>query len=216
MSIFPNFTTEHESFCIQHTGKRNAELHSGEAAFDGVSGSSWHARFYSASSALLATMGMQLSEFVGEEEADVAKKLMAAAADESAKAVKGDVSAHQKAWLAKDEKERASLAATAKVWAMRQVGHRVSCPACDSTALIVGEPISAPIQKLEGSEITETQEYLPNLFECVACGLKILGLSRLTAVLLADRYKKTQVYDAAEYYAPQDEFHGFDEDNNER
>jgi len=161
-------------------------------------------------------MGMQLSEFVGAVEAKVAKKLIAAAADESAKAVKGDVSAHQKVWLAKAEKDRASLVATAKVWATRQAGHRVICPACESAALVVGEPISAPIQKLEGSEITETQEYLPTQFECVACGLKIAGLSRLTAVHLADRYKKTQVYDAAEYYAPQDDYHGFEEDNNER
>lgn len=215
-SIFPTFTKEHESFCIQHTGKRNAELHSGETAFDGVSGSSWHARFYSACSALLATMGMNLREFVGKEEAKVALKLMTAAADESAKAVKGDVAAHNKVWLAKDAKEQAALSGTAKVWAMRQVGHRVDCPACGSTALVMGEPISSPSQKLDGGEITETQEYLPNHFECVACSLKISGLSRLTAVGLADRYKKTQIYDAAEFYAPQDDFYEYEEDNNER
>jgi hypothetical protein len=45
--------------------------------------------------------------------------------------------------------------------------------------------------------------------------LKISGLSRLTVVGLGDRYKKTQVYDAAEYYAPQDDYFGYDEDNNE-
>jgi hypothetical protein len=32
---------------------------------------------------------------------------------------------------------------------------------------------------------------------------------------LGDRYKKTQVYDAAEYYAPQDQDAGYEEDNNE-
>jgi hypothetical protein len=42
-----------------------------------------------------------------------------------------------------------------------------------------------------------------------------LGLSRLNVVGLGDRYKKTQVYDAAAYYAPEDEYPEFEEDNNE-
>ncbi|MER9242635.1 hypothetical protein [Mesorhizobium sp. M0633] len=78
------------------------------------------------------------------------------------------------------------------------------------------EPVTAPTQKLEDGEITETQEYLPNRFECIACGLKINSFSRLAAVGLGERYKKTQVYDAAEYYAPQDNYEGYEDDNNER
>ena len=50
----------------------------------------------------------------------------------------------------------------------------------------------------------------------IACGLKIAGLSRLAVVGLSDRYKKTQVYDAAEYYAPDDNYAGYEDDNNER
>jgi hypothetical protein len=91
----------------------------------------------------------------------------------------------------------------------------VDCPACGSHALVVGEPVSAPVQRLNDGEITETQEYLPNRFECVACGLKITGLSKLAVTGLSDRYKKTQIYDAAEYYAPSDEHAGYDDDNNE-
>jgi hypothetical protein len=91
----------------------------------------------------------------------------------------------------------------------------VECPACASDALVVGAPVTAPIQKLDDGEIIERQEYLPNNFECVACGLKITGLSRLVVVGLGDRYKKTQVYDAAEFYARQDDYAGYEEDNNE-
>jgi len=214
-AILPDFTKEHESFGIQHTGRRNAELHSGEPAFDGIKGSVWQPRFYQTCEILLASMGMTLQDFVGEDEAKVAKKLVAAAVDDSAKAVKGEVEAHKKVWLAKGGKERTTLGAQAAVWATRQSGHRVDCPACTSQALVVGEPVSAPIQRLNNGEITETQEYLPNQFQCIACGLKIVGLSRLTVVGLGDRYKKTQVYDAAEYYAPEDNYAGYEDDNNE-
>jgi hypothetical protein len=214
-AILEDFAKEHESFGILHTGRRNSELHSGEAAFDGIKGSIWQPRFYQTCEILLTSMGMTLQDFVGNDEAKVAKQLIAAAVDDSAKAVKGEVEAHKKVWLAKKNDERDKLSAQAGVWATRQAGHRVECPSCASAALVSGEPVTAPVQRLNDGEITETQEYLPNQFQCVACGLKIAGLSRLAVVGLGDRYKKTQVYSAAEYYAPEDEHPGYDDDNNE-
>lgn len=217
-AIFPgSFIQEHESFCVLHTGRRNSELHSGEAVFDGISSSSWQPRFYAACKALLATMGLTLADFVDGSEADVAERLIAAAADQSAKAVQADVEAHRKVWFAMGDNERASLTESAVVWAARHDGHRVKCPACESVALVQGEAIVPAVMKLNAEEslIIETQDCLPSQFECVACRLKILGLSRLTSIGLGDRFKKTDTYDAAEYYAPEDDYHGYEDDNNE-
>lgn len=214
-AILPDFTKEQESFGIQHTGRRNTELHTGELAFDGVKASTWQPRFYRTCKILLSSVGMTLRDFVGEDEARVATQLIEAAADESAKAVRVEVDAHNKVWLAKGEEERSTLGAQASVWAARQAGHRVDCPACGSQALTGGEPVSGPLQRLNEGEITETQEFLPNRFECIACGLKISGLSRLAAAGLGDRFKRTQVYDAAEYYAAHDDYAGYEDDNNE-
>jgi hypothetical protein len=214
--VLPDFLSEHESFGIQHTGQRNAELHSGELAFDGMKGASWQPRFYSICSVLLASMGMTLENFVGVDEAAAAVEMMAAAADDSAKAVKGDIDAHRKIWEGRGE-ERVTLIAQAKLWASRQEGHRVTCPACETVGLVFGRPVAGARRKLEDDVIIEKQEYLPTHFECIACGLKISNLSRLAVVGLADRYTNTQQYDAAEYYAlPQDEWGGYEEDNNER
>lgn len=214
-AILPTFTKEYENFGIQHTGRRNAELHSGEASFEGIKGASWQPRFYQTCQVLLASMGITLEDFFGEHESKVASQLMMAAADESAKTVRGDVEAHKRVWLTKEQTERNTLAAQAALWSSRQAGHRVECPACASQALVVGDPVAAPLRKLNADLITETQEYLPNRFECIACALKIGGLSRLAVMGLADRYKKTQVYDAAEYYAPDDSYAGYEDDNNE-
>jgi hypothetical protein len=71
------------------------------------------------------------------------------------------------------------------------------------------------LRKLDGDLIVETQEYLPAKFECVACKLKIAGLSQLSACNLGATYKATFTYDAADYYAPEDQHPGFDDDNNE-
>ncbi len=78
-----------------------------------------------------------------------------------------------------------------------------------------GPAVSLPKKTIEDDEITEVQDHLPARFECIACGLKISGLSKISAVGLGARYKKTQVYDAADYYAPHDEYYGYEEDNNE-
>ncbi len=213
--LLPDFDTELENFCLAHTGRRNEELHSGSLPYDGINGSEWHGQFYRAAQVLLASMGYELKDFVGADQAKVAEKEIEAAIDAAAKSVLGDVAAHAKVWDAKNTKEQEGLTARAGLWASREAGHRVDCPACENPALVVGEPIAEPHRTLEGDEITERQEHLPFMFQCVACGLKIQGLSRLSVVGLGDRYIKTQVYDASEYYAPTDPYEGYEDDNNE-
>jgi len=213
--IFPEFNKEIESFCTIHTGRRNAELHSGENPFDGVAESSWLPRFYKATEVLLLTMGLGLEDLFDRDVASTAEKLIAAAADEKAQEAKGVVAAHKKVWETKSEEEQETAKKSAKVWAMKQDGHRIDCPACGSTALLFGEAVSTPQRKLQEDEIEESHENLPTHYECVACGLKITGLSKLSAVGLGDRYKKTYTYDAAEFYAPEDAFHEYEDDNNE-
>lgn len=210
----PTFTTELEGFSAQHINRRNEELHAGSTPFDGLS-TSWLARFYETSTVLLASFGEDLSILVGGKESEVAAKLIAASKDESAKAVAKAIAAHKTVWDSKVAEEQETLTRKASVWATRQAGHRVVCPACSNEALVVGSPISEPLRKLDGDLIIEAQEYLPSKFECTACQLKIAGLSQLSACGLGATYKSTSTYDAAEYYAPEDEHFGFEDDNNE-
>ena len=214
-TILPEFTKEHESFGNLHTGRRNSELHSGEMGFDGVKASTWQPRFYQCCEVLLTSMGMRLEDFVGSDEATVATAMINAAADESAKAVQGEIHAFATTWKSKPESDRTTLADQAVVWASRQAGHRVQCPACGSAALVFGSAVRAPVRELQDDSIVERQEYLPDRFECIACGLKLTGLSHLSAADVADRYTNTSYFDAAEYYAPEVDWFSFEDDNNE-
>jgi hypothetical protein len=214
-SIFPEFTSEIENFGIRHIAQRNSELHSGVPAFQGVNGSTWQPDFFKICKVLLDFLGKDLSEFFGADEATAAEKLIEAAEDMNAKSVLSDVDAHRRVWQVKSEDEKGTLRDQASVWATKEAGHRVVCPSCGSQALIFGDPVSAAQSKLIDGDIVETQEYLPGRFQCIACNLKISGLSRLSVVGCGDRYKKTQRYDAAEYYSSRDDLEGYDEDNNE-
>jgi hypothetical protein len=213
--LIPDFDEELRKFCLVHTGNRNAELHSAEMPFDGSSTSTWLPSFYRSCDVLGQSLGASLTDLFGADEAKAAKKLMAAAKDAAASSVKGSINAHKTVWAAKLERERTKLASQAEVWAARQDGHVVSCPACDSKALVYGDPITAPKKTIQDDLITETQTCLPTKFECVACGLKISGLSQLAASGLGDPFKNTSTYDAADYYRPDGDAPDYEDDNNE-
>jgi hypothetical protein len=207
--------SELAGFCLRHTTQRNAELHSGDVAFEGVKHSSWLPLYYKACKVLIEDMDSDLSLLVGVEETRIAEKMIATLADNAANAVKGTINAHKVVWEKKEKAERDRLTAQATLWATRHAGHRVKCPACSSDALVSGDPISVPQKAIKDDVITESQEHLPSKFECIACGMKIAGLSQLNAAALGDVYKQTMSYDAAEYYAKQDDMHDYEPDNNE-
>lgn len=211
--IYSDFNSELKKFCILHTGKRNAELHSGEVPYEGLKQSAWLSSFYSASDVLLKTMGKDLLDLFSQEATNVAKALIEASAHDAAKAVNGKIKTYQEEWNSKSDKE--TLRDQAKLWATKHIGHRVDCPSCGSVAIIQGEPISAPSVTLDNDIVIEKQNYLPNKFECIACGLKISGLSYLGQAGLGEVYTNKSEYDAAEYYAPEEEWPEWEEDNNE-
>jgi hypothetical protein len=213
--IYPDFNTELSKFCIGHTGMRNAELHSGDLPYDELKHSSWLPSYYRACAVLLKTMDLTLSDHFGGDVAEVADKLMAAALDNAAKEVNGKIKSHYAVWEGKSKDEKELLVKQALVWATKQAGHRADCPACSSAGVLHGEPIAPPTKKLDDDVIIEKQQYLPSKFECIACQLKISGLSYLNQAGLGDIYIRTEEYDAVEYYAPEVDWSQYEPDNNE-
>jgi hypothetical protein len=203
--IVPNFTDELAGFVLRHMNNRNGELHSGQVVFDSLHSSDWLPVFYVTCQTLLEEMGSDLERLFGRDEAAVASTLISAAKDEAAKAIQKTIQAHKVVWEGKKDEERKLLSEQAVNWAKRQEGHRVSCPACGSVALLTGAPMAPPKRTLEEDLIIEKQSFLPARFECIACGLKISGYSHLNACSLGDPFSATFTYDPADYYAPEPE-----------
>ena len=198
-----------------HMARRNEELHAGSTPFDSLKTTAWLPAYYHTCTVLVESFEEKLELLLGKDEADLAATMIAASLDESAKAVLKSVTAHKTVWEGKSDSERTKLSRQSAVWATRHEGHRVPCPACGNDAIVTGTAISAPLRNVEGYRIVETQQYLPAKFECVSCQLKISGLSQLSGCGLGNTYKATFTYDLAEYYAPNDDYPGFEEDNNE-
>lgn len=210
--IWTSFDSDRVGIAKAHITKRNEELHAGANPFDAGSGD-WLGEYYDVCAALLESMGESLASLLGDKEAGVAKKLVTAAKDESAKAVNKAIHQHRRSWEAVSK--RYTLRLRASIWAAQHVGHRVTCPACKSQAVVTGEPIAEPHATISGGMVTEKQDHLPSKFECIACGLKIVGLARIAAARLGNTYTSTRTYNLEEYFGDRTEFEGFEDDNNE-
>lgn len=196
--LVPEVTQEISGICRQHLNRRNAELHSGELIFSELGTSNWLPSFYLALQTLLAVMGKALQDIVSDPSG--ARSMIEAMQDEAAKAVAQDIKAHQKVWSNKSDKERETAIAQAKTWATRHAGHRVDCPSCGSPALLQGSPSGAVSTEVDQGGVIQRQTMLPTSFECIACGLRISGLSKLAACELGDAFTEKTVYTAAEFF----------------
>lgn len=211
----PSFNKDLADFCTIQVGRRNEELHSGTTPFDGVQPDGWMPSFYDAAQVLLESIGETLEALLGTEESQSAIQVIAAAKDVSAKAVGKTIEAHKKIWTERSKIERQKLATRASAWAARHLGHVVACPACNSDSLLTGSPLTAPVKQLSEGDVVETQVFLPNSFECIACGLRIGTLAQLQAAGLGASFKATQIFSAADYFGPDDPFDGYEPDFNE-
>jgi len=216
-ALYPAFTREHANFCTLHIKRRNSELHSGSLPFDGLDTSVWLSQFYAACSALLSSQGSSLKSIFGEEEATTADTLIKALQDEAAKSVNGTISAYKTIWRGFSPADQAKLSKLAEERSTRADGHLVNCPSCGSIALVQGNPAGTESSTFENDLIILRRPMLPSHFECKACGLKIVGHSKLSACGLGGTYTSKSTVDPVDYFEDgfHERFHSMDEDNNE-
>ena len=197
--LIPEFNHEKVAFCLEHIGRRNAELHSGELSFSNLRPSEWLSKFYFSCQELLSSMNKDLSDFISEP--ITAQEMIDSLKDTAAKAVQQDIKAHKQVWSNKNEEEQNKAILQADAWATRQAGHRVHCPSCNANALVQGTP-SGPVQTQidEDDELIKKQTFLPSSFECIACELRITGFSKLSACGLGDAFTGTSIHSPAEFF----------------
>jgi hypothetical protein len=216
-AVFPQFNREIANFCTLHLQRRNGELHSGALPFDSLNTSTWLPQFYSACYVLLTAQESSLNDIFGDGEAKTAETLIKAIKDEAAKSVKGTINAHKTIWTDKSPQEREKLTKQAETVSLRVHGHRVNCPSCESVALLNGSPAGSQSAALKDGVIVVRQPMLPSSFECKACGLTIVGYSKLNACGLGGTFTSTSYTDPVDYFEDdiRDRLSGMDEDNNE-
>ena len=197
-NLISGFSKEHLDFCIRHIERRNSEIHTGELIFASLGTSEWLPSFYSTCKVLLESMNRELPDLVSDPAA--AQNLIDSLRDAASKAVEQDIKAHKLVWSNKDSKEQDEASSQADVWTTRRAGHRVDCPSCNSCSLLQGEPSGRVTTEVNGDVVVERQTLSPSSFECIACGLRISGFSKLSACGLGNAFSAKSTYTAAEFF----------------
>ena len=204
-TIFPYFSSEHNTAAIALINRRNAELHSGINAFDDYSTQHWIAGLYACCNALVKPLGETMESLLGADEAAEAARVLAVNAHEVKQRVCERIARYKGVFSDKLEDERAAAQAEASSVAERlshQRHHRVICPACRSTATVQGDELGAANIEHDNTcaDIVVKQAIAPRKFSCVACGLKLDGYAELSVAGVADQYTRTTRYTPEEYY----------------
>jgi hypothetical protein len=157
--------------------------------------------YYASCKVLLESMSSSLNNLF--ENSKPAEKLAASLKDTAAKAVEKEIKECREKWQAKGAEEREASVTQATSWASRHTGHRTKCPACNSPSLVHGSSHGSVTTDVAEDEFVQKQTMLPSSFECIACNLRIAGISKLSACGLGDAFTATSKFSVAEFFGLQ-------------
>src|ERR1700676_1288848 len=138
------FDSRHQKFCEQMALRRNAELHSGESPFSGMSAETWEREFWGAAEAVLAMQVETLESWLGAENSKAPAKIVEQAEEALQWAVKHRVSRFKEDFEKKyqDPKRRQATIEESKQLTWNDYSwdgrDRASCPACLSSGFLGG------------------------------------------------------------------------------
>ena len=203
--VSKRFDKKTQEFCINMSLKRNAELHSGEAPFEGVVATSWEGRYWHTAEIILEASDSSLENWLGADRAKAPKEVIAEythATEEAAK-VRVQTAAEAFAERPKREREEAlSKAASLDTWTVRRSFRLVAddiwdtkCPACSSRSFLAGtkynEEVSEDDDK-ESDEETVEASYVAEEFLCPSCGLHLDSRDAIAATGLDVDHVETE------------------------
>jgi hypothetical protein len=202
--IFPAFSKEDLAVASALLNRRNAELHSGAAAFEEYRPSQWLAGFYHSCKSLTTVLGESLVNLFGQEEATFAEKILTENRNNIKHEVLATIAAHKKLFDTKQSDEQASARVEAEHLGLKlsaQRHHRVTCPACGCIATVQGRLFGKEqVTHEDDGSIVVRQAVSPTDFSCFACGLKLTTYAALETAGLGDPYTHKATYSPEDYY----------------
>lgn len=202
-TLITDFTESNFKIASAIINQRNEELHTGSAAFEEYPTSQWLAGFYKCCKILSEFQGESLATLFGSEVEKEANIILAEVEEEIIGKTKSLIAAHKKVFdnkIEEDKKTKKSEAEKSSEKLAYRGHHKVSCPACQSIATVLGEPYGKENIETKEDEIIVRQSILPTKFHCVACELTLNGYNALNAANIASHYTRRTKYSPEEYF----------------
>lgn len=204
--VSKRFDEKTKDFCTNMSQKRNAELHSGEAPFEGVVAASWEGRYWHTVEIILEAGDASLESWLGVDKAKAPKALLAEYTHAIEQAAKIRVETAASAFVARPKKEREEAHARAgaiDVWNMRRSFRQhaddvwqAECPACKSRSFLAGikydEEVSEDDNDDDPYEELVDVSYVAEEFLCPSCNLHLESRDAIAAAGLDVDHVETE------------------------
>lgn len=202
-TVVPHFGQEEVNACMSVIDRRNEELHTGNLSFDSFPTAIWLPEYYRVCSLLLSFQGKNLTDFLGEDEAEAAGKMIRSAEEQVIGKVQKAIDQKKAEFEGLDADEQSNRRQLAELAATNPTDHSarvVQCPACEAKAVITGERVSAAEPRIHEGLMHQDVAFLPVSFLCPSCGLTLSGHAFLHAAKMGGQYSVTETWDPVEYY----------------
>jgi hypothetical protein len=196
------FTEEAKNAATSIINQRNAELHSAQIGFEEYPVSLWLGDFYRIADTLSKSQGRTLSDYLGDEEADAATRMITEKNASLKKDVFKRIDSHRQVIQAatQEDLDQKITQSTIRRRAERRPYKSIKCPACHNASQIFGDFISISPPRLVDDEIVVERRFLPTMFTCYVCGLVINGFSEIDAISLSGQFTVIECLDPVEYH----------------
>lgn len=200
--LVPDFTETEREACMALMYLRNEDLHTGGLPFEALSTAVWLPAFFRSCRILLQTLGRDLTDLIGDEEALAAERLLVQADKTIQAEVQKRIGQAKKAFaafpLGEQEQRRNALARRI----LRNPGafKVVTCPACAAEAEVSGEEIRRTEPRLEDEMVVVEHIILATKFECLSCGLALAGHEELNAAGIGGQFSVVDSSDPLDFY----------------
>lgn len=199
--VIPLFADRQEKQCLALVERRNAELHSGELAFEQYGTASWLADYFATCEILADFQGRTLQELFGPDEAPAAREMIDDVAMTARDTVSSKIATAKATFEALPDDERAARLRR-QAPETSGVAYKVRpCPACGGHALVLGKVVRAEEPKTEDGTLFRIVHILPTALVCEACGLMLEDHGELHAADLGGQGTVKETLDPMEHFS---------------
>ena len=206
-SVFiPGFTDRMSGHCLIVADRRNTELHSGAAAFEGIDNSKWLPATYEVVEVLLNHLKRDFPDLLGDH-GKVAVETLKDRRETIKKEVHEKLAAARKFYAAQDDEYKANRSATVSAsidgWIKAsRVRKKCACPVCGNPAVVSGEIVGRSTPRIDEDANTISREVrvLPNELKCPVCKLSLTTFQELKEADLGSIYTLREEEDPIEFF----------------
>ena len=204
--LVPKVTEQEQAAIKVLIDIRNRELHSDEAAFEGMATGAVLPNILSFLVRVNDLIGHDLEQLLTPSDAAQARETFNALSKDRSKRVNDLVKIQKDRFFGQSEEERKRLFTehTPKfLSAIMSSGHHVrsfKCPSCGGSGILGGGPAGRSSALLDDSGIFHEIRIIPSLFSCKICNLEIKGLDELIAAKMPYEFSSRDNIDALEHF----------------